>query len=593
MRTLKTCLVSEPLPRLIAIADTWDIGTEAASVDELADWLSKQMLEPGAAASAREALPIGARKALDALITSFGRIPAAAFERRFGTLRPMGPGRLERERPWLSPANPTEVLWYRGFIFRAFDRTSVNPVEVLFVPTDLIATLPQPEGVQEAIPGNTGSTTNTAAPQSVSTAPLGEQRSKGAEEQPSRGVGDHGVVDVLLDDITTILAYIQNYEVRVRSDGGWNGEARQAIGPMLRDSDGVDSETPSGRFGFLLSLIARLNWLRLKDKELRLAPQTVAQWLQSPPLAQRMTLFAAWRADARWNDLAHVQGIAFEMSHTWSNDPVRERTAILEMLVRWMAVSSEPWQDVEAFVEFARKNNPDFARPDGRYDTWLLRDVHTNEYLNGFSNWNRVEGALIRFMLNGPLRWMGIVNVHATRIALTDAARQLAAGQVPPPTPENAPPRNDVFRLEPDGDVIVQASARFERFQLARVANWSATRSEDYVYRLVPESVTAAIKQTIPAPRILQFLEQHTNKPIPPNLIKAVKRIEQHGSEARFEQAYLLRTKDADTMELLLTTHAVRKAMIERISPTCALMRQREVRAISSAIIRTGLLIDL
>jgi hypothetical protein len=355
----------------------------------------------------------------------------------------------------------------------------------------------------------------------------------------------------------------------------------------------VESETPSGRFGFLLSLMARLNWLKVKDKELRLAAQPVMQWLQSPPAVQRKALFSAWRTDARWNDLAHVQGIAFEMTHTWANEPVRERGAILEMLVRWLAASSEPWQEAEDFVEFAHTTNPDFARPDGRYDTWQIRDVRTNEFLPGFENWNRIEGALIRYTVTSPLRWMGFVNVQGTRIALTDTARQLAAETEEPARPATAQPRADVIRLEPDGDVIVQSGARFERFQLARVANWSVTRSDDYVYRLAPESVQAAVKQNISSQRILEFLEQHTSKPIPPNLIKAIKRFEQYGTEARLEQAYMLRTKDAETMEALLNTHAVRKAMIERLSPTCALMRQREARAVSSAIIRTGLLIDL
>jgi hypothetical protein len=361
---------------------------------------------------------------------------------------------------------------------------------------------------------------------------------------------------------------------------------------MLRDPDGVESENPSGRFGFLINLIARMHWLRPKDREVRLVPQAVTQWLQSTEQAQRSVLFNAWRSDPRWNDLAHVQGIAFELPHAWTNDPVRERTAILDMLVRWMASSSEPWQEIDSFVEYIKRENPDFARPDGRYDTWHIRDVHTNEFLAGFENWGRIEGALIRYILHDPLRWLGIVTVQNGRIALTDAARLLAVAPSDA-APAKVAPRNDVFRLEPDGDVIVHTSARFERFQLARVANWSATRSEDYVYRLAPESVNAAIKQGIPAPRILEFLEQHSNKPVPPNLIKAIKRLEQYGAEARMEQAYMLRTKDPATLDLLLNTHAVRKAMIERLSPTCALMRQREARAVASAIIRTGLLIDL
>jgi hypothetical protein len=527
------------------------------------------MLTPDAAASGREALPIGARKALDALIAGNGRIPAAVFERRFGTLRPMGPGRLERERPWLSPANPTEVLWYRGFLFRAFDKTPTTPVEMMFVPTDLLATLPAPEPAAAGVTG---------------------------EGQPAIPFAAHaamGAPDPLLDDVTTILAYIQNYEVRIRADGGWNSEARNSIQPMLRDADGAESETPGGRFGFLLNLIARLHWLRPKEKDVRLMPQPVSQWLQSSIEVQRKALFNAWRNDPRWNDLAHVQGIAFEMPHAWTNDPLRERNAIMEMLVRFMAASSETWQDVDAFVDYVKRTNPDFARPDGRYDTWHIRDVRTNEYLTSFEHWSRIEGALVRYIITGPLYWLDIVNVQSGRMTLTDAARQLVETSGETPAAPAPTARNDVFRLEPDGDVIVHTSARFERFQLARVANWTATRSEDFVYRLAPESINAAVKQGIPAPRILEFLEQHSSKPVPPNLIKAVKRLEQYGAEARMEQAYMLRTKDAATMNLLLNTHAVRKAMIERISPTCALMRQREARAVASAIIRTGLLVDL
>jgi hypothetical protein len=537
----------------------------------MAEALATHMLAPDAAISGREALPVGARKALDALIAGNGRIPAAVFERRFGTLRPMGPGRLERERPWLSPANPTEVLWYRGFLFRAFDKTPTTPVEVMFVPTDLLAILPAPESaVGESATGDAAPALHTAH-------------------------SALGTPDPFLDDITTILAYIQNYEVRARADGGWNSEARTSIQPMLRDSDGVESELPNGRFGFLLNLIARLRWLRPKDKDLRLVPQPVSQWLQSNHLIQRKIFLNAWRTDPRWNDLAHVQGIAFEMPHAWANDPLRERTAILEMLVRFMAAADDAWQDIDAFVDYVKRTNPDFARADGRYDTWHIRDVRTNEYLTSFEQWGRVEGALIRYIVTGPLTWLNIVNVQSGRMMLTDSAQLLTE----PPTEvaekadTAATQRNDVFRLEPDGDVIVHTTAHFERFQLARVANWVATRSEDYVYRLAPESVNAAMKQGIPAPRILEFLEQHSSKPVPPNLVKAVKRLEQYGAEARLEQAYMLRTKDADTMNLLLNTHAVRKAMIERISPTCVLMRQREVRAVASAIIRTGLLVDL
>ena len=57
------------------------------------------------------------------LLKAGGRISIAAFERKHGTVRLMGPGRLEREEPWLDPVSPAEGLWYRGFVFRSFDET--------------------------------------------------------------------------------------------------------------------------------------------------------------------------------------------------------------------------------------------------------------------------------------------------------------------------------------------------------------------------------------------------------------------------------------------------------------------------------------
>ena len=137
MRLLRACLLDEPLPRLIAMADLWDASLEVASAREVAEALALHMLQPGMAQQARNELPQEARAALDALLQAKGKMPSAAFERRFGAVRPMGPGKLERERPWLTPANAAEILWYRGFIFRAFDRAVSNPSEMAFVPSDL------------------------------------------------------------------------------------------------------------------------------------------------------------------------------------------------------------------------------------------------------------------------------------------------------------------------------------------------------------------------------------------------------------------------------------------------------------------------
>ena len=60
------------------------------------------------------------------------------FSRRFGGIREMGAGRLEREQPYLDPISPAESLWYRALIARGFLDTDSGPREFVFIPEDLL-----------------------------------------------------------------------------------------------------------------------------------------------------------------------------------------------------------------------------------------------------------------------------------------------------------------------------------------------------------------------------------------------------------------------------------------------------------------------
>jgi hypothetical protein len=247
LRLLRACLLDEPLPRLIAMADLWDASLEVASARDAAEALALHMLQPGLAQQARNELPQDARAALDALLQAKGKMPSATFERRFGAVRPMGPGKLERERPWLSPTNAAEILWYRGFIFRAFDRAISNPSEMAFVPSDLAEGLESARLEIKRLEITSPSQSSISNPQSLISNP----------QSP------------LLDDITTLLIYIQNNLVKVRANGEWTNEARAALILMLRDGDGVEDNRASGRFVLLLFLMGQLGWIRTHEGRAR------------------------------------------------------------------------------------------------------------------------------------------------------------------------------------------------------------------------------------------------------------------------------------------------------------------------------------
>ena len=81
---------------------------------EAADELAALLLDPLSVRTALAQLSSEGREALEALQAAGGRVRAPRFARRFGQVRPVGPGRLERESPWQEPASPAEELWYAG-----------------------------------------------------------------------------------------------------------------------------------------------------------------------------------------------------------------------------------------------------------------------------------------------------------------------------------------------------------------------------------------------------------------------------------------------------------------------------------------------
>src|SRR5688572_11850301 len=85
------------------------------------------------------------QKALHDLQIHEGRIPFTHFTRRYGELRPMGPARRERERPWLNPTSITETLYYRGLIVRAFEQALAGAQEHIVIPSEFQEYLPQPD----------------------------------------------------------------------------------------------------------------------------------------------------------------------------------------------------------------------------------------------------------------------------------------------------------------------------------------------------------------------------------------------------------------------------------------------------------------
>jgi hypothetical protein len=554
MPTLRQCLLDTYLIRLRAIARFWEIDVTARRQRETALELAEAMDRAEAVTHAWNALSDDRREALRALLASDGQMPQRVFTREWGEIRAMGPGKMEREEPWKEPASPAEGLWYTGFVFRTIVQGPDSAYEAVFVPAELRNHLPAVDAERPKM---------TLEPAAAPAIVLRDR-------------------DRLLDDACTLLSYVQNERPRFPANQRWPERHKQLVVSRLRIQD-------PEYFSFLSHLAFRMGWMfEEKTRRLRLTPEAVTAWLESIPFQQRRDMAEAWRDDPTWNDLFHVGSLQPEDTGAWRNDPLLARKAVLRHMER---CDPEAWYRLDAFVGAIKHVDADFQRPDGDYDSWYIRDGETGVYLSGFESWDAVEGRLIRHLIRKPMAWLGLVELgangedrSASFFRLTQGGGAFLGLAEPPATPEPAP-----ARLRSSFRVAVPAARRYERFQLARVADWLASGNL-FVYRLTPSSLDRARRQGISATRVLEFLGNLIEAPVPRSVEAAVTRWAARGAEARLERVLVLRISSEELMDEVASSSALGSLIQERIGPTTAAIREQDWERVIEALSKMGLL---
>ena len=504
---------------------------------EAADQLAAHLLNPLSVRTALAQLSPEAREALEVLQSAGGRMRVPRFARRFGQVRPVGPGRLERESPWLEPASPAEELWYAALTFRAFDQDEGGPGEFVFVPDDLRPLLPWPQV--------------EADPFVVETVP-----------PPSSRAGDEMA---LVRDLFAYLVYLQNHDVRPYADGRLGQRDLAALRRRMGDSD-------QRRFAFLQHLTRRLAFASRQGEFLRLDAAPVKRWLTAAPDRQLALLQASWRDDPDWNDLCRVPSLTCDRETPWRNDPVATRQALLALLA---SCPLEGWWSLASFAAAVKATYPDFQRPDGDYTSWYIRDAASGDYFSGFESWDRVEGALIADLFAGPLTWLGIVSTagEGAVCRLTGAGARFL-GLVPDETAEDHP--SPPIVIHPDLGVEVPPPASlYTRFQLERFADPLEPKpSAPLRYRLGTASLARALARGIQVEQVLAFLQQTSGQSVPPNVPAQLRLWAGRFGQVELEEVALLRVENERVLKELSVLPETRHLIAKVLSPTSALIRK-------------------
>lgn len=549
MRGLLATLHEYDPGMLPALAEVWGVASKQLRDEELVSSLQDVMLNPGSVETLWDNLEDPARAALQLLVSSAGqRMKISQFERFYGKVRKMGRGQIVKEQPHLAAQSVAEALYYRGLIGEAYDKVGDNVVGFVYVPTELIDALPLHKTSYEHL-------------EDEGAAPAGDLPGLALIENAR----DVTAADTsIIDDVTTLLAFLQANAVEIVGSG-FADSVVAAIMPHLLHKSKI-------RLDFALGLAVSADLLTVQESRAQPRRDEVRNFLSGTRAEQIQLLSGAWQESPNYRDLWHVPGL-YPDDSGWSYNAEAARGSVMSLLGELMP--EQGWVSVNDLIDVVRDVEPDFQRPDGDYDSWYIRNA-AGEFLKGFESWDAVEGSLIEFYLIGPMHWLGLVDIGEDVARLTAYGRSFL-GFNEWPHPDEVDHTIDVRN---DGSFLVTRRVnRFERFQLARFANWVQS-GDPYVYRLDGDSIQRAAAQGINSGHIQAFIGRHLDgKPLPVPVAKLLRSWKDGARTAlSFESMTVLRTNSEEALDKIFAMPVFRRYLGARLGPMACVIREDQWR---------------
>jgi hypothetical protein len=307
----------------------------------------------------------------------------------------------------------------------------------------------------------------------------------------------------------------------------------------------------------------------------------VKAFLEMPRSEATRLLVDSWRTSEAFDELRLMPGLMCEGA--WVNRPRATREFLLNQL---RSVPRTAWWSLPSFIGHIKQKYTDFQRPPGDFDSWFIRSAADGSYLRGFSSWDQVDGALIRFLVSEVMHRLGLID-----LASAGPERALSAFRL---APASRPATAEDGKLHVSSQGRMAASAqvpRAVRYQLSRFCEWDEPKAGEYRYHVTPASLTRAQEQGLTAEQLLALLAKHADAGIPPALVEALKRWEMRGTEARAETQVVLKVSKPEILEELRKSKAARY-LGQPLGPTTVIVKEGAIHKVAEVMAELGLLLD-
>ncbi len=557
MPTLIQSLQGRDIGFLRIVARFWGIELLASDTELAIMEIAKVLNDKSLVAEIIASLTLDSRSALEMLVKADGKIPWGTFARHFGEIRPAGPAKRDREQIFLHQGSASEMLFYRAFLARAFFDLSAGVQEYAYVPDEFLQLITQigipPTSIKSGKPKPEKTTIELDAKASANLAePLGRPASPKERELIIP------VSDSILDDATTLLAALRMGRAFPLTCIPVNVLTKFLIAAKLI--------SPPSLNGNSQSLVPQIEPVRL--------------FLEASRRDALEILVKAWEKSEIFNELTQVPGLIFEGS--LSNTPQITRKFILSQLEMLPKIK---WWSLPAFIQTIKEKNPDFQRPAGDYDSWFIKKISDGSYLRGFTYWDSVDGALIRYIITGPLFWLGRVEL-ATRFG----SEFVSAFRSARFQSSNLNEGTGKVHVSSQGKISVpRLFPRSARYQIARFCEWGIDKGDEYTYQVTTGSLKCAREQGLNLGQFLSLLAKNSAAEIPPAFIKAVNRWDLKGTEAWLEVRTVLKVSRPEVLNELRKSKAGR-FLGESLGPVTVVVKSGTQAKVLAALAELGLL---
>lgn len=539
MPNLAQSLQACDLAHLRIVAGLWGVDLTSGENEAALKELTTALLDAGLVQEIMESLSREARSALDSLLQTDDRIPWVVFARHYGEIRAVGPGRRDREQIYLNPISTAETLYYRALVARTFFDTAKGAQEFAYIPEDLAELIKL--SLQNELDGK------PSAP--LATAEVNSSPPSGRPAIPREYKHPVPASDNLLDDATTFLAALR-----------MGHEPPEMLVPA--------------------SVVQEFLKAAMILGEQASQPEQIKSFLEMSRRQALSLLTNAWLESSTFNELRMVPSLVCEGE--WTNQPLATRTFLLHLLKE---VPKGKWWSLPAFIQAVKESYPDFQRPAGDYDSWFIKRKTDNEYLRGFATWNEVDGALIHYLITGPLFWLGLVD-----LATPEGNESISAFKVN--EKQGLSSENGRLAVSSNGRINVpRLVPRVARYLIARFCEWDEAKPGEYRYRVTIGSLKKAREQGLRVGQLLGLLAKNSASEIPPVFIKALKRWELNGTEARLEVQTILRVSRPEVLDELRKSKAGR-FLGETLGPVTAVIKPGAQSKVQAALTELGLMAE-